>query len=377
MIKPSFITAALLLVGAISISNADQRTAEPNNDPQQVLRDLNKGHRSGRMVRDEPNNLKVSDMTVDELKQRLADYESGNRDDRDGYIIANQLWFDYQGRKENGSADAQHAKQVREQLLQKHPEFNNLQDFRLSDKIKYQAVAQQQKKQAETTAKGWTPPDSVPRKVYGQDRQAVVAYQFKLVFYDLPSDVRVKTVRGDTTGLFRGDKQIGPEELTPKKTLSFRRSFSLPIEGSPLDYHRLLVCTSALASGYNAMTNEETKAMRPLGHGTHMQWAGKTGNFNHFCGVISLGGDVVYQFNIAENPPARVISPIGISFDGARAAVMVGQKVSEEDGEGFFIGRPSEVWIWQYPATVKKVAVTDPSKTTDDDLRRNFYTGKL
>lgn len=377
MNRSSFISAILLLIGAISVAHADQRTAEPDNDPQQVLRDLSKGHRPGRTVRDEPDNLKVSDMTVDELKQRLADYEAGNRDDRDGYIISNQLWFDYQGRKEDASGDAQHAKQVRERLLQKHPEFNSLQDFRLSDKIKHQANAQQQKKRAETAAKGWTPSDSVPRKIYGQGQQAAVAYQFKLDFYDLPAGVEVKTVRGDTTGLFRGDKQIGPEELTPKKTLTFRRSFSLPIEGSPLDYHRLLVCTSVLASGYNAMTNEETKAMRPLGHGSHMEWTSKTGNFNHFCGIISLSGDVVYQFKITENPPTRVISPIGITFDGSRAAVMVGQKVSAEEGEGFFVGRPSEVWIWQYPATVKKVAVPDPNRTTDDDLRHKFYTGKL
>src|ERR1700751_2870830 len=104
--------AALLLVALVVVPRftraAEQRATESDSDSQQVLQDLNKGHRPGRVVRDEPANLKVSDMTIDELKQRLAEYEAGKRDDRDGYIITNQLWFDYQGRKEDASVDAQH-----------------------------------------------------------------------------------------------------------------------------------------------------------------------------------------------------------------------------------------------------------------------------
>lgn len=59
----------------------------------------------GKIDRDEPDALRVQDMTMDELQQRLAEYEAGKRDDRDGYIILNQLWFNYQAQSRTASPE--------------------------------------------------------------------------------------------------------------------------------------------------------------------------------------------------------------------------------------------------------------------------------
>lgn len=328
-----------------------------------------------KIVRDPPEALRVEDMTMEELKKRLAQYEAGKRDDRDGYIIANQLWFNYQGRKETQTIEARHVNELRQNLLRKHLEYQKLQNFSLSDRIQYQQRKEVQKAKALEGAKHWVPPDTIPRKIYGHDKHIVVAYQFKLAFYDLQDDVEARVIKGKRLALFKDGQLIDPNKLKPKKTITFKRSFSLPVERSPVEYRNLLVCTSALASSYSPMSSDEEKNMQALGEAGKV-WVNESGTLDHFCGIISLTGNVIYEFAIHENPPTRVVAPVGISADGKRAAVMVGEKVPGQDGVGFYIGRPKEILIWEFPDKLSTKKIPYPA-TTDEDAKRQFYQGKL
>jgi len=172
--RPILIAAIILqiVVGVRKPALADDSkdSTDKLNAEQQAVQELEQGVKPSELIRDEPANLRVEDMTMDELKRRLTEFEAGKRDDRDGIIIADQLWFNYGGRKERDTLEAQHTFRIREALLKMHPDFVNLGDNRLSDKIQFEARQSKQharlKTELSARAKKWVPKDSIPRK-YG------------------------------------------------------------------------------------------------------------------------------------------------------------------------------------------------------------------
>ena len=165
---------AMLMLAPFCLQAADQTTA-----PDAALPETH-----GTIVRDTPDALRVEDMTVDELQQRLSEYEAGKRDDRDGYIILHQLWFIFKARKIERTAEAQKINQMRVALLTKHPELHHLSDFRLSGRIKYQQAQRDANAKDAEVAKSWVPPDTKPLKIIGDQKQAVAVYQYRLEFFE-------------------------------------------------------------------------------------------------------------------------------------------------------------------------------------------------
>ena len=212
------------------------------------------------------------------------------------------------------------------------------------------------------------------RKYYINESKLAALYQFKIVFYQLTPDIRSEVKPDETVNLTRNGASVDINAMRPKKILTFKRSISVPVERGPDGYTNLLICTSSLSSYYSPMSSEEESEMRGLKITGEVRNEG--GAIDSFCGIISLTGEMVYQFRFAEVPPKKMLAPVGITADGRKAAVMIGEKTRGEDGAGYYIGRPRELLVWTSDNKVQKRKLNYPS-TTDEQVKRDFFFGKF
>lgn len=332
------------------------------------------------MVRTAPEDLRVEDMTDAELQQRLDEWEAGKRDDRDGYIILNQIWFNHLRRNTPDTMVSQQVKKRQRELLVKHPEFGHLKDFRLSDKIQYQAKLAAKRKAAEQAAKQWVPSDKTPRRIIGNDRKAVAIYQFRLEFLHLPSEVELRSEPTAKTvlKLYRNGEQVSPSELSPWKTISYKNRFEVVPRYPDQVAKNFLVCSDLIHAEYQAMTQEERETMQARGFSRVMPWTNAKGSIDQTCDVLSLDGDRIFSFPITQQLPKQVAAPLGITADGMKAAIMIGEKTepSTPYGKAAMIGKPREVLIWTQAGGIKRIKVTNKA-TSWNDLIIQFEQGKF
>lgn len=314
-----------------------------------------------------PEALRIEDMTDVELQQRLAEYETGKRDYRDGYIVLNQLWFNHQAKRRTNSPEFLAIDKKREALLKKHPDLNNLQDFRLSEKVQFEQAKKATESEVAAARRNFVPADKIPMRIMGVGKNAVAVYQYRLVFFSLPSNVQLGTGgQGDRLKLLRNGTPIQPDQLSSTSVMTFKD----PIDVLPAltdEAKAVLVCTNPLGY-YSSKTPEELAA---FGYG--MRWRNAAGTYDNFCGVVALDGSVVYRFP-AQSEPNRMLRPIGIHPEGKQAEVMVGKKVllaAGEDGTEpqTVIDSPIEILKWR-PGKLEKVK---PAKAASwSELQKDF-----
>lgn len=358
-------SACLFLIG-VMLSNAaapsfalaqDRELDKPT--PQQAAP-------ARKIVRDPPEALRVEDMTMEELQQRLAEYEAGKRDHRDGYIILNQLWFNYQANRQTNSSEFQAIANKRQELLGRHPELGSLKDFRLSDAIRYESTKERERNTALEKAKRWTPSDSKLLRIIGSDRQAVAVYQYRLEFYRLPPDVKLEVPKGrDRQRFHRNDAEIQPGSLSARKVIRFRTRFDIKPNWPDTVKARFLACSNPVAF-YSPANEQERQAMALLGFTHGMKWVNKAGTEQHFCGVLGLDGTVLYKFPFTPSYPKSLMKVLAIAEDESWAAVMIGEVVEGEDRRG--IGKPREVWVWRSSGQLEKYPADHPSAFIRDLL---------
>lgn len=324
----------------------------------------------GKIVRDEPAALRVEDMTEAELEQRRAEWEAGKRDDRDGYIILNQIWFNLQAQRKTGSPEFQAVEKKRTDLLKKKPELNNLQNFDLSDRIH---LKKRQKDEVEKVAgerSKWKPWDNAMLRLYVRGDRALARYQYRLVFFQVPTGASIgRDPWNNKEVLMKDGKVISPLDVSSKRVLTYKSHIG--VQASE-DNSRFLLCTAPSAAFYIAMDENE---IRLLGD-TRVPWKNDAGDIADFCGIVSVSGDTVYKFPFQQSRPKNLLSPIVISPDGNYAAVSIGEEVEGEDGKS--VSKPREVWTWEHPATLKKHPgpwksgePKEPAKAFDE-MRRKF-----
>lgn len=371
--KRHLLLAAGLGLLALGTSAQEKAVGAGKAEPTQLT------EQRGKIVRDEPAALRVQDMTMDELQQRLAEYEAGKRDDRDGYIIAHQLWFNYRGRKEEASAAGRHSNQLREDLLRKHPEFAKLKDFRLSDRISHQ-LKQNTNTNAAKPANAWVPPDSVPLRILGNGRSVVAVYQYRLEFLKLPGDLdlRADPATKQVLKLFRDGREISPSELVASKKITFKRRFEIMPWNPDQVVSNFLLCTDFVNTRYSAKTDEERRSMQANGFGAAMPWINHKGAIEQACQVMSLDGDIVFSFPITQALPNSLVAPVGISADGKKAVVMVGEKtdLSTEYGPVSLVGKPRMILVWEKDKALKKIKFPD-SNVSRNELVQRFERGEF
>jgi hypothetical protein len=202
-------------------------------------------------------------------------------------------------------------------------------------------------------AQKWVPPDTTPISEYSLENLKVVAYQYRIEFFD---------AFGQRT-----------------KSLSFKHPVEVkphPISKDADTKSNLLVCTNPMGS-YTGRTEEEQKVLYLRGnHDASMHWTNESGKITDFCGIITSTGEVIFEFP-PPSFPKRLYWLIGVAGAGTRAALLVGEKIhekasdTEDMDEGDRIGKFTEVWIWEYPKTVRKL----PFKT--EYLRGNTLISLL
>ena len=331
-----------------------------------------------KFVRAEPEALRVEDMTEAELQQRLGEWEAGKRDDRDGYIVLNQIWFNLQAQRKTDSPEFQTVAKKRDALLKKKPDFNNLKDFRLSDQIRHDAKGKERQERLKAEALAWTPTDSVPTRLIIQGNKVAAVFQFKIGFYEANGPVTLlpKTQPGEKRRIAVGGQETSLDSLQQRKVVTFRHRLSLA-SGQPKDVSALLVCTSATGSQYTGLTPDEDSKIiqRGFRYGS-MPWENKSAARQDFCGVFSLSGDELVEFPGKFVAGKTAWEPIGISKDGRRAAVAIGTLKKVRAGGDSYMqpSAPWDVWIWNQGSAPTKKVVKD---ATEHDLRRRFFLGTL
>lgn len=333
-----------------------------------------------KVSRPAPEELRVQDMTDAELHQRLAECESGKRDDRDAYIILNQLRFNLQAQQKSSSSEFQAISNKRDELLKKHPEFARLKDFRLSDRIRHQEKAAAAKAQLLQKAKNWTPSDSVPLRIIGSGKDAVAVYQFRLDFLRLGPEHELRPVPTAPTvlKLFRDGQEIAPKELVPQKTLTYQNRFEVLPRYPDQVENNFLICSDLIHAKYHAISKEERELTRTLGHGRVMPWKNKKGSAEQACSVLSVTGNTVFSFPITQRLPDRLAAGLGMTADGKKAAIMLGEKteLKNEYGTESVIGKPREVLVWEEGKELRRIPISNRSLTWND-LIQQFAQGRF
>lgn len=329
----------------------------------------------GKIVRDAPDALRVEDMTMEELQQRLAEYEAGKRDYRDGYIILNQLWFNYQAERKTTSSEFQAVVKKRDGLLTKYPALSNLQDFRLSDRKRHEDRRRSEAEQKKRAAARWQPSDEIPVRLVAKGNRLIAIYQFKLAFFSSTQTIELGPEGSAVPTLREGGAESSLDKLKREKVATFRHRVQLAQE-QPKVSDRVLVCTNAVADHYSGMTPEEDAMIVARGH-THgsMPWENTAASKEHFCGIYASDGSVVLEFPAQFTKGRTAWKPVGISESGDRATVAIGtlKKVETEDGSYMKPSAPWEVWTWSQGST-KHFRVPEAS---DHDLRRRFFQNNL
>ena len=158
--------------------------------------------------------------------------------------------------------------------------------------------------------------------------------------------------------------------------MSFRRPFQIFPSYPDRVSKNFLICTDMLHVRYAAMTEDEQKMLRSNGFGAAMPWTNPQGKIDQLCAVLSLDGNIIYQFPVVQKLPGTLLAPLGITADGKKAAVMLGGKAEEtsEDGPISLVGNPREVLIWREGGPLKTVKINDGNLTWNA-LMTQFASG--
>lgn len=148
-----------------------------------------------------------------------------------------------------------------------------------------------------------------------RDGSVIALFKDRIEFIPLPSGTSFDPGSGF---LKRNSQTLRPIHLEPAKIMAFDYSFDVQHAGD-----HMLVCSNIT---------------RPK-----IQNAG-TGDF---CGIITLAGEIVYRFPVAQRSPDRLLRVLGINGDGTYAEVFIGRLTPGEDGAD--INEPREILAWRYP----------------------------
>ncbi len=287
----------------------------------------------GTIVRDPPEGLRVEDMTRAELQERYAQYKARKLDDRDGYIILNQITFNCGLNRAVMGPECLGFDDEKKSLLKAHPQFNDLQDFRLSSRIRWQA--QEEKRIAELAAKR-KEEEERPRPTFGRmllhgDKMALhTDHPRSLRFFDIPPNHAVICAEG--TGDFRDQRAPGAsggacslafcaaEDITP---LPHREGYSpevrlvsckRPTEPTPKLIVPLDDWVVIKSPGYVTLEAPFFLA------NTEYRGEGEGGAITPkapFSRVYGIDGKVLFELQVKSEPPNSIIAGLGVDKTGA------------------------------------------------------------
>lgn len=302
-----------------------------------------------------------------ELAEKWSAYKKGIRPLEDGYVIIDRLRDELLLSGKGTTTEFQEVDRHWRRLLIKNQNFRSSPPKKLSDEVQPARIdPKQERRLLELKAARFEPIDDRVIGVYSRDRRVAIEYQFRLEFAAIPpqfSSIRKAYDTAHELVGVRTDGTVQPlsrDVLAANKILSFQRR--IRIKEAPSS---LLVCSYFLM-GYTANASEEKRVISLKGHSRFYPWVNRSGEFADFCGIVGFDGNIVYKFPFSQMMPNKLLEPLKLSADGKWAAVMVGEKKTYMEGEnGFSIGYPSEVLVWEAPDKFKKI----PAREAPAEIR--------
>jgi hypothetical protein len=315
---------------------------------------------------------------------KYAEYEKGKRSYSDAYVLIDRIRFDYPvvygspnlARRGEGKVWDKR----KQKLIDAHPDLKELRPTKLSEEIANEQVRNTMAENLAKKAATWTPPDVVRGRVFRSGNYAVAFYQFKIEFYNNP---RVRNYKDLSTNYIHNISEMQKIDFPPTKTMTFKHRFRF-LPNGPDPKNQFFLCTELLPDVYGGMTDEERDIISAKGYQRgapdygNMPWVNQSGEFDQFCGIVSMSGEIVYKFPLAQHIPDLLANPLGFSDDEKSGGIIIGEKVRADSEEpSNIVGNPREIWIWHAPDRLDKVSTKSVGTDNMKELRRHFHQGKL
>ena len=340
----------ILLLGSLAVP---QVYAQQDGVPTQT-------QKSGQKTTDRPQRaargrVAAAKKRIVELQGKLDEYHQGRRNDEDGYVILWKMLHEYGEAQMSDSPEARTALQEWRKLSKLHPDYATHQPMYLSEQKASLGRAQSKKLDFEARARTWAPPDSQVMVLFGTGDRLVAVFQYRLEFYQLPKGQSLSA--GVSAESFR--EAIEGHKIQAISAITFRHRIDVP--HSPRDdYGRSFWACTDLVHDYAARSRDEIGLMAARKRlGLKSPWVNASGKLEDFCGAIAPDGTEIYQLNIPQSAPDALLRVLQVSHDGERAAIMVGEKVTDEVDGGPEIGHPKKLLIWEYPSTLHELDAAD------------------
>lgn len=299
---------------------------------------------------------------INEYEVKLRAYKAGKRSHKDAYLLLQGLQGYYVVVRQKDKA--REANRELEKIKKEHPDLvtNPPTEFEEARRNR----EDKERRTKELTSKPFIPKDNDPLDVIESSDNVVMVYQYRIEFFKLTNGAKFKTEV----------YQAIPGVSDPKAIRKFLRdgkdytpiphrviTFSWPFARRPLypgPTRIMAVCTNPLAA-YNPRDEEEEAIVSALSHGSsprHYYWKNPKAEFENFCGVISLDGQIVFQLPYEPIPPSFLMRPFEILENEGEALWGVGEAIPSDEGGPPWIGNIRELVLWKHPDTVRRYDVS-------------------
>lgn len=303
-------------------------------------------------------NLKAD---VARWKPLLEEYRAGKRDDSDGYAILWHILHDYGLLHYPETPES--AKLVKEYqaLLKKHPDYINRRFMRTHEQRAARETAIAKAREIERERKSWVPQDAYVMEVQQQGARAMVGYQYRLEFYQVPDGTRLETTGGKLA--LRSKARVVPlsrAELVKSENFVHPFNIAYVSGGSASAPIRDFWICSDPAGGYTAHTEKEQRILGYHSQGGYIPyWKNPNGKVESFCGVLDINGKIVYKFPARYQPRMNGpwIRPLIGSPNGKRLLLQVGRPVEDTADGGLEFGDVRQFLILDAPDNLRIIKV--------------------
>lgn len=320
--------------------------------------------------RDKSERMQI-DRRLSDLKVQLDECRKGKRSEAEKYVILKRVLRTYGMLRQSDSADAKAVKKEWDELLKNHPEYVANPPTELKEETELRKKQDAEAKGIKEKAGKFVPNDARVAGLYGADNKIMAQYQYRVDFFKLPKGTVVGGKKNNIK-ILRGNSEVSVSDMKPHKTLSFKSRIGVsPILPRTFS-HPLWLC-SDLLQGYSPNTDEEYKILEVKGHGSAgMPWINSSGEYEDFCGVVSLDGEIIYRLPIAQHFPDKLLRVLEVSNEGKKAVIIMGEKMSytQEDSDSYMVGNPKQVYVWEYPDKLNNYAANDSSEEIQAVLSR-------
>lgn len=314
---------------------------------------------------------------VRELELILEECRKGKRDDSEKYVVLRNLLETYGVLGVERSAHkVQAALKEWEDLLSRHPEFKTKPPTETRERRELRERQESEAERFRKLAETFRPIDLGIVRVVQAESKAIVAYQFRVEFYDLPSGVKAVTQRPSSGGGFSLSvefikEESGPVHLNPRKTITFKHRIVLVPSRPVPSKGPVWICTNPSA-GYSANSPDELRIIQAKGHPSALPWVNDSGEFGDFCGAVQPDGGIVYQLPIRQELPNRILQVRAVTAEGRKALIYIGELIQDPIDGGKTIGNFREFIIWDYPDKIETHDFTDRARAREILERRGF-----